>query len=98
MEMSWLLIIAGAVLAAGYFFYTASEKRIEALENRVRQVEQLLKQATHGMEMAEPDVNKELRLLLKEGKTIEAVKRTRQEFGWSLLEAKQYVDELKAGK
>lgn len=97
MDMSWALFIAGAVLVAGCFFYAASEKRIEALEKRIRQVEQQLKQATAGMSLTEPDVNEELRQLLHQGKTIEAVKRTREEFGWSLLEAKQYVDELKAG-
>ncbi|MBT2570249.1 hypothetical protein [Planococcus sp. ISL-110] len=98
MDLSWMIIIVGAFLAAGYFFYSASEKRIEALENRVRQVEKLLKQSIQGMELKEPDVNDELRELLHKGKMVKAVNRTRQEFGWSLLEAKQYVDELKAGK
>jgi len=34
--------------------------------------------------------------LLHEGKTVEAVKRVRETLGSSLLEAKQYVDQLKS--
>ncbi len=98
MELSWVLIIISTFLAAGYFFQSTSEKRIKALESRIRHVEKQLKQTMQGMELAEPDVNEELRELLEKGKMIEAVKRTRQEFGWSLLEAKQYVDDLKAGR
>ncbi|EIM07763.1 hypothetical protein A1A1_03972 [Planococcus antarcticus DSM 14505] len=61
-------------------------------EKRVRHVEKLLKQTTQGIDLAERDVDEVLLELLQKGKTVEAVKRTRQEFGWSLLEAKQYVD------
>lgn len=42
----------------------------------------------------EPEINKELRQLMEEGKTVTAVKRVREAFGFSLLEAKQYVDKL----
>ena len=97
MDLSWILIILGNILVFGYIFYSASEKRIKALENRIRHAENQLKQITQGMKLEEPEINEELRELLQKGKMIEAVKRTRQEFGWSLLEAKQYVDELKAG-
>lgn len=98
MDLSWVMIIVGGALVFSYIFFNASEKRIKALENKIRHIEKQLKQTTQGLEMAEPDVNEELRTLLQQGKTIQAVKRTRQEFGWSLLEAKQYVDDLKAGK
>lgn len=97
MDSSWILIILGAVLVFGYIFYNAAEQRVKALETRIRHVEKLLQHATQGQKIAEPDINEELRELLQKGKMVEAVKRTRQEFGWSLLEAKQYVDELKAG-
>lgn len=97
MDLSWVITI-GSFFVFGYIFYSASGKRDEALEKRVRNLEMQLKQATQGMKLMEPDINEELRKLLQQGKTIEAVKRTRQEFGWSLLEAKQYVDELKVGK
>ena len=98
MDLSWILIIVGNILVFVYIFYSASEKRIKVLENRIRHVENQLKQITQGMKLAEPEINEELRELLQKGKMIEAVKRTRQEFGWSLMEAKLYVDELKAGK
>lgn len=98
MDLSAILIIIGACLAAGYFFYAASEKKIDALEKRIRHVEKQLKQSTPNTEWTEPVINEELRELLQRGKTVEAVKRTRQQFGWSLLEAKQYIDELKEGK
>ena len=97
MDSSWILIILGAVLVLGYIFYNATEQRVKALETRIRHVEELLQHATQGQKIAEPEINEELRELLQKGKMVEAVKRTRQEFGWSLLEAKQYVDELKAG-
>ena len=95
MDFSWLIII-GSFLVFGYIFFSSSGKGDEALEKRVSILEMKLKQMSQEMDLAEPDINGELRELLRQGKTIEAVKRTRQEFGWSLLEAKQYVDELKA--
>ncbi len=94
MDVSWILIILGAVYVSGYLLYTASEKQNKALEKRVRQLEKQLTQIQQGEEWKEPDVNDELRELLQKGKKVEAVKRTREEFGWSLLEAKQYVDKL----
>ncbi|AQU79868.1 hypothetical protein [Planococcus faecalis] len=96
MDLTWISIVVGTILIAGYIVYSAVEKHIETLENRVSKVEKLLKQTMPEMASVEQKVNEELRELLKQGKTIEAVKRTRQEFGWSLLEAKQYVDKLKA--
>ncbi|MEJ8548538.1 hypothetical protein [Brevibacillus borstelensis] len=39
-------------------------------------------------------INDDLRLLIAEGKYVEAVKTARVVFGMSLLEAKQYVDRL----
>ncbi|AIY05911.1 hypothetical protein Plano_1946 [Planococcus sp. PAMC 21323] len=95
--MDFLLIISIvlAALIGGHIIYSPSEKRIENLEQRMRQLEKQLIQVQQGEEWIEPDINSELRQLLKKGKMVEAVKRTREEFGLSLLEAKQYVDELK---
>ena len=95
MDLSWIMIIIGAVLVLVYIFYNATEQRIKALETRVRHMEKLLQKSSQGETFTEPEINKELRRLLQQGKKVEAVKRTRQEFGWSLLEAKQYVDRLK---
>lgn len=96
MDLSWVMIIIGAVLVFGYIFYNAMEQRMKALETRVRNVEKLLQKPSQGQKITEPEINEELRQLVRHGKRVEAVKRTRQEFGWSLLEAKQYVDGLKA--
>ncbi|HDR8032446.1 TPA: hypothetical protein QCY74_005892, partial [Bacillus cereus] len=47
-----------------------------------------------GIVEREPEINKELRQLVEEGKKVTAVKRVREAFGFSLIEAKQYVDKL----
>ncbi|HDX9602934.1 TPA: hypothetical protein ROX83_005937, partial [Bacillus cereus] len=47
-----------------------------------------------GIVEREPEINKELRQLVEEGKKVTAVKRVREAFGFSLLEAKQYVNKL----
>nr|WP_237146588.1 hypothetical protein [Planococcus halocryophilus] len=70
-------------------------KKINALEKKVRQLEKQLTQIQQGEEWIEPEINDELRELLQKVKIVEAMKRTREEFGWSLLDAKQYVDRLK---
>ena len=95
MDLLWVSIIVGTLLMYGYLAYSASEKRIKVLEKRMYQLEKQLTQIQQGEEWREPDVNDELRELLQKGKMVEAVKRTREEFGWSLLDAKQYVDRLK---
>lgn len=95
MDLSWFLIIAGAILVAGYIFHNTTEQRIKALETKVKHMEKLLQTSSQTQMSTEPEINEELRQLLQQGKMVEAVKRTREEFGWSLLEAKQYVDRLK---
>lgn len=44
--------------------------------------------------VAEPTINEELRNLITEGKTPEAIKRYREVTGLGLKEAKDYVDSL----
>jgi len=55
-----------------------------------KQLDQLMKASG----VPEPEVNDELRDLVRQGKKIEAVKLARQSFGFSLLEGKQYVDAM----
>ena len=57
-------------------------------------MEETIRQFTADGEIVEPAINDELRKLMAQGKTVEAVKEARQAFGLSLLEAKQYVDSL----
>ncbi|HDR7614235.1 TPA: ribosomal protein L7/L12, partial [Bacillus mycoides] len=45
-------------------------------------------------EINKAEINKELRQLVEAGKKVKAIKRVREAFGFSLLEAKQYVDKL----
>ena len=66
------------------------------LEGRVKSMKYTLDRMTQQDTMANEAVNSELRGLLNEGKEVKAVKRTRELLGFSLLEAKQYIDKLKA--
>ncbi|WP_166000693.1 hypothetical protein [Bacillus sp. Cs-700] len=72
--------------------------RIGAQMNRLslhmkRMNDHLDRMAQH-MGLPEDPINEELRELMREGRMVEAVKRTREVFGLSLVEAKQYVDGL----
>ena len=68
------------------------EKKTDA---RLKRMEDRLQLITKEMGIVdrEPEINKELRQLMEEGKTVTAVKSKRS-FWFSLLEAKQYVDKL----
>ncbi|PEY39534.1 hypothetical protein CN354_09065 [Bacillus cereus] len=69
------------------------EKRTDARLKRMEtRLELITKQM--GIREVELEINNELRQLVKEGKTITAVKKAREAFGYSLLEAKEYVDSL----
>ncbi|MBJ8029319.1 hypothetical protein [Bacillus cereus group sp. N21] len=69
------------------------EKRTDARLKRMEtRLELITKQM--GIGEVEPEINNELRQLVKDGKTITAVKKARKAFGYSLLEAKEYVDSL----
>ncbi|PEF69936.1 hypothetical protein [Bacillus cereus] len=81
-----------------FFIYIAEklatiEKKNDA---RLKRIEDRLQLITKEMGIVErePEINKELRQLVEEGKKVTAVKRVREAFGFSLLEAKQYVDKL----
>lgn len=65
------------------------------LDNRVKGMQSTLKQMTKQIISHENPINNELRQLLKEGFDVKAVKRARELFGLSLVEAKQYIDKLK---
>ena len=70
--------------------------KISKMEHRIKAMSETINRLTDKVKLAEPAVNKELRQLIKEGKEIEAIRRARQEFGLSLVEGKQYIDQLKA--
>ncbi|EJR35800.1 MULTISPECIES: hypothetical protein [Bacillus] len=90
----WIVI----PIAAFGFMYLAEklnkiEKKTDTCLKRMEDRLQLISKEM-GIVDREPEINKELRQLVEDGKTITAVKRVREAFGFSILEAKQYVDKL----
>lgn len=94
MDVSWLLVIAGAILAAVYTVYGMMESRLKAMEKQLADMRKTMESIKSGEPLKEPPVNAGLRQLLQSGKDVEAVKMAREHLGLSLLEAKKYVDSL----
>ncbi len=69
--------------------------KISKLEHRIKAMQRTMDQLTSKVKLPEPEINKELRQLIKNGKEIEAIRQARNEFGLSLIEGKQYVEKLK---
>ncbi|MGG0120914.1 hypothetical protein [Bacillus paranthracis] len=93
--MEFWMIIPIAVF--GFIYIVEKLNKIEKkTDARLKRVEDRLQLITKEMGIVdrEPEINKELRQLMEEGKTVTAVKRVREALGFSLLEAKQYVDKL----
>ncbi|MDL2417726.1 hypothetical protein AVT_25375 [Bacillus tropicus] len=93
--MEFWMIISIAIF--GFIYIVEKLNRIEKKTDvRLKRMEDRLQLITKEMGIVdrEPEINKELRQLMEEGKTVAAVKRVREAFGFSLLEAKQYVDKL----
>ncbi|NRQ68779.1 hypothetical protein HQK17_11370 [Bacillus cereus] len=90
----WMVIL---ILAFGFIYIAEKLATIEKKNDaRLKRIEDRLQLITKelGIVEREPEINKELRQLVEEGKKVTAVKRVREVFGFSLLEAKQYVDKL----
>ncbi|ANC20444.1 TPA: hypothetical protein ROX87_002149 [Bacillus thuringiensis] len=90
----WMVIL---ILAFGFIYIAEKLATIEKKNDaRLKRIEDRLQLITKEMGIVErePEINKELRQLVEEGKKVTAVKRVREAFGFSLLEAKQYVDKL----
>ncbi|AXO94027.1 MULTISPECIES: hypothetical protein [Bacillus cereus group] len=93
--MEFWMIIAIAIF--GFIYIVEKLNKIEKkTDASLKRMEDRLQLITKEMGIAdrEPEINKELRQLMEKGKTVKAVKRVREAFGFSLLEAKQYVDKL----
>lgn len=90
----WMVIL---IVAFGFIYIaeklTAIEKKNDAHLKRIEDRLQLITKEM-GIVEREPEINKELRQLVEEGKKVTVVKRVREAFGFSLLEAKQYVNKL----
>ncbi|ARJ23034.1 hypothetical protein J7E43_26970 [Bacillus sp. ISL-8] len=85
------------IMAFGFMYLAEKLNKIEKkTDTRLKRMEDRLQLISKEMGIVdrEPEINKELRQLVEDGKTITAVKRVREAFGFSILEAKQYVDKL----
>lgn len=68
------------------------------LEQQVKKLNYTVSQLAAQSAITNDSLNNELRQLLKADKNVTAVKRVRESLGLSLIEAKQYIDTLKAEK
>ncbi len=66
------------------------------LNGRVKGLKYTLDQISKQTGMPKNPIDNELKQLLNEGNDVKAVKRVRETLGFSLLEAKQYIDALKS--
>ncbi|MCC2383672.1 hypothetical protein NST86_17275 [Bacillus sp. FSL L8-0199] len=87
----WMVIL---ILAFGFIYIAEKLATIEKKNDaRLKRIEDRLQLITKEMGIVErePEINKELRQLVEEGKKVTAVKRVREAFGFSLLEAKRVI-------
>ncbi|WP_031546267.1 hypothetical protein [Salinicoccus luteus] len=91
--MQTMLLSVVAILLFTVFILMS---KIDRLEGRIRNTQQMLEQIAAQYDMPENPVNDELRRLINEGKETQAIKRAREALGLSLIEGKQYVDSLKS--
>lgn len=68
--------------------------KVVALEGRVKQLQSRLSQVRDYPEIEKHPVNDELRTLIQNGENIKAIKKSREVFGFSLLEGKEYIDKI----
>ena len=87
-------IIIGGLVAIIFVLVTTVSSKLNSLETRIKSLKFTLDQVANQVDVPEHPINEKLRRLLKEGKGAQAVKEARQVLGLSLLEAKQYVDDL----
>ena len=85
------LLLATLVLGIGLLLYS----KMAMIEERIKRHEKLLERLTSQMKIEDTTVPDEVLIPLREGKDVQAVKAARERFGYSLLEAKQYVDGVK---
>ncbi|WP_411103413.1 hypothetical protein [Streptomyces sp. cmx-4-9] len=95
--MNTLFLLLALIATAGWIT-SAVVLRMKALDQRAARLERRLGLvlAHFGIEEPEHPVAGEVRALLREGRTVGAVKAYRQATGASLPEAKQAVDAIEA--
>lgn len=93
MEYTMFLIVT----ILGILLYVENQnlkKRIKNQEERINRLCQLTGNDNLSSKWVSSEVKKSLVDLKKDGKTVEAVKLLRDKTKMSLLEAKEYIDEL----
>lgn len=94
MDLLLAVIIAAAIVVFIYSLFSTINERMKAMEKRMKVLEQKIAALTADGNVGEPEINGELRRLVGRGETVKAIKEARKALGLSLLEAKEYVDNL----
>ncbi|MGD6801898.1 hypothetical protein [Rossellomorea aquimaris] len=68
------------------------------LEGRIKGIRYALDQISKKVVVPEKPINNELRELIRKDQEVQAVKEVRETLGLSLVEAKQYIEALKAAE
>lgn len=79
---------------AGFDAISKLEKQLDAIQSRVDQIAEKFGIQDEPVDLGLLD--EELRELVRQGKMVAAVKLARDRTGWSLREAKDYVDALQS--
>lgn len=96
MEMN--TFIAGVLFVGIIFLFfkiTNLQEDINSMKFKIKNMKSTLDKLGDQVDLPEDPINEKLRVLIKEGRDIQAVKVARENLGLSLLEGKQYVDALK---
>lgn len=94
MDFLLAVIIAAAIMVFIYLVFSTINGRMKAMEMRMKVLDQKITALTEGENVGEPEIDEELRRLVDRGENVKAIKEARKALGLSLLEAKQYVDNL----
>lgn len=84
-------VIIGILLVAIFILIISVNELKTGMEKMNLTLYRLSKEAG----VIDPSIDEELRNLIKEGKRVKAIKKVREAWGFSLLDAKKYVDNLK---
>lgn len=84
-------LLLTAVIVLGIFYISS---QLNNIHTKLKRTEDKLDRIAKHTELPEHEINEELRLLIKDGDKIKAIKKAREVLGLSLLEAKNYVDSL----
>jgi len=89
-------MIISFFLSLAFLFIVYLLIKMNTLEGRVKGLQYTLKRISKQLDDSEEDpIEAEVRALANDDRDIEAVKLSRETFGYTLVEAKAYVDQLK---